>query len=317
MLARICVAAFAALPLMSCTSVVQVRDSDDKKLRGIPFYVKNEYFRQVSVYRETWYRLTLKAEKKLVDFKDGKEVLLDRGTQSFTREVLNVDDPAIIAIKTSILNSDNANIDRAKGVINDFQALTPRGKNTNESLLSNSVGSEWVVESGTTYFLNAPLPWFGAGNLTQKLNPDGTLSEVTSNPDTKLSEGIAAWLPLKEFLTGKFVKAAAVAANDDDEKSDVAKALPYFALQGGSNRLPDKQYVYILSLDIEETGFETSVSSDLSEKRLKIASALPLAAGNLAITRKPLESEPKKKSDDSPTIGISGSIKLPKEKSGS
>jgi hypothetical protein len=305
--------ALASILMSSCTSVVKVKQGETK-LSGIPFFMKNEVFRQVTVNRETWYRLTLKLDKKLVETKDGKEVLLDRGTQSFVAEAKDINDKQVIAIKSAILRADTSNVDDAIQLIKDFQAIPSRGVATNLSELKNDIASEWVVDDTKVYYLNAPLPWFGTGNLTQKLNPDGTMSEVTSNPDTKLSEGISALLPVKEYLSGEFIDPAPAAASDPNKISDVQKGARMFLAQGGTRDLKSKQFVYLISLSTDEIGYEVTLQGPPQDKRPSLGKSLVAGDAGVSIERKPVPVEEKTAKDETPTIGISGSIKLPKEK---
>ena len=109
--------------------------------------------------------------------------------------------------------------------------------------------------------MNAPLPWFGAGSLTQELNQDGTLSKATSTPDTKMEGGITSLIPFKEYLTGRFVQ--------DLKDETPANALNAVTPEGIiwlesvrrrafqiSRDKKDVQVVYVLSLSTEEIGQE-------------------------------------------------------------
>ena len=313
MIARALATATLATVVASCASLVKVKDKDDNDVAGIPFYVKNEYFRQETVYRQTWYRLTLTVHKKVVDTKDGKEELLDRGTQNFTVEVLKYNDEKIVALKKSILAGDTSDVLITNDLIDQFNNLPQRGDKTNENCIKNGIVSEWQVDDSRTYYLNGPLPWFGTGSLTQELNGDGTLSKAISTADTKLAEGIASWIPLKEYLTGEFIEPATEAAKDDQTMAMIAEGVHGIVEQGGTPQTRTKQLVYILSLAIEEVGYETTLTGDPADSRpAKTPGPLALNAKDVAFFRKPLEEKKEEKKDDAPTIGISGSIKLPK-----
>jgi hypothetical protein len=312
-------AAIAAIPLCSCVNVVRVKHMKPSATTatsesGIPFYVKAERFRQVTVYRESWYLLTLKVDKKLVELKDGKEVLLDRGSLSFSAEAKDLSDKDIVDIKSWIVRSNNSDVNDALAVIAKFQGLSPRNGGFNQVDLKNEIESEWVVDSARTYYLNAPLPWFGTGSLTQKINADGTLAEATATADTKLAEGLGAILPLKEFLTGEFIDPAPAANADPSKSADVQKGLRAFISQGGTPNLTTKQYVYVLSLSTEETGFEVTLKSAPVGARPTLGAALTTTSPGASLVRKPLPVKVEPPADDTPTIGISGNIKLPKPK---
>ena len=298
--------------LTSCASIVKVKDNADNKVSGIPFYVKNEYFRQETVYRETWYRLTLTVQKKLVDKKDGKEAL--KGTESFQAEVLDNRNDSIIEIKKAILEGDTSDVRIALALIDKFNNIKQRNGETIQKCVSNGIVSEWWVDDERTYYLNGALPWFGSGTLTQKLNDNGTLSETTSIADSKLAEAVASWIPLKEYLTGEFVEPAVEAVKDDNTKGTVSMLTHGIVQQGGTSQLATKEFAYVLSLTIEEVGYETTLTGDPVDRRPTLTPPpLALTAQTVAFSQKPLEEKGKEeKKEDAPTIGISGTIKLPK-----
>lgn len=312
MFARALATVSLAIVLVSCTSIVKVKDKDEKDVAGIPFYVKNEYFRHESVVRETWFRLTLTVQKKLADSKDGKESVLS--TESFVIEVLNRNDDSVIALKKGILKGNTSSVKNAIRLIDQFQQIPQRAGKMTEKCIKNGIVSEWRVDDNRTYYLNAPLPWFGTGSLTQELNENGTLSKAISTADTKLAEAVASWIPLKEYLTGEFVEPATEAAKDPETKGLVTMGRHAIVGQGGTDDAASKKLAFILSLSIEETGIETTMTGEPVDFRPETTPVcLSLPATNVTFSQKSLEEKGKEeKKDDAPTIGISGSIKLPK-----
>jgi hypothetical protein len=321
---RLIVVALVGLSLASCVNVVRVRDragtaATTTKRDGVPFYIKVERFVHTTAYADTWIRATLTVEKKLVDNKDGKEVLVDVGQQSRIKNLVNAPKPALNAIKDEILRANNADIAQAEAVIRKFDVLNEIdfGIPRNPPIVRNVVDSAWVVDSTKTYYLNAPLPWFGAGNLTQKLAADGTLSEVISAPDTKIGEGLSTLIPFKEYLTGRYVKPAPAAATDPATKSDVESAFRQYRLIDPRTTLTDKVYVYVISLNIEEVGYEYTLTTRPKETREEAEKETPpfsAVASNMAeFTRKEIGGKKDdEKKDEGPEIGISGTINLPK-----
>ena len=235
------VLACIALTLASCVNVVKVKEETlkadnktaDRSVEGIPFYVKTEMFKQVTVYRQTWFRATLTVSQKLVDIKENKKVTSDAGAQTFMRDIPKkwiistgeVD--KLTKLKQDILKANTVpSVDAAK-LIADFGRLDAIDPNTlpEPELVGNAISSTWVVDRSRTYYLNAPLPWFGAGSLTQELSSDGTLTKAISAPDTKAVEGLSALIPFKEYLTGEFVKTAAEAVTEGSSIEVQVKSL--------------------------------------------------------------------------------------------
>jgi hypothetical protein len=308
--------------LCSCASVIWVKQkpsgSNDKPtdLPGVPFYVKTQQFKQTSVYNKTWLRATLTVEKKWRDRKTGKDT--ERGKESFARDVAKASSTNPLEnLRTAILKSNNTSVDAALRLVESFTKIdSVKEADVPAVLVKNSIESEWVVDAGNTYYLNAPLPWFGTGNLSQELNSDGTLSKASSNPDTKLAEGISALLPLKEFLTGEFVKPGKDATSDSSTKNDaVGSFLASMAKRPGA-KVEEGDFVYVLSLDVTEVGHEYTLMRPPQHQKPAVA-AIPfsaIASDEAMFEMKDLGSDKEDKGDDkdTPKIGISGSITLPK-----
>jgi hypothetical protein len=319
-----------AVTLAGC-SVVQVSEkaSGDTKstdIDGIPFYVKVEKFKRITTYTETWLRATLTVEKKAIDTADKKEVVVDAGKQPYVMDIPKGSNPALTAIKKTLLNAETEDAGTAEKVIDDFQKLAPYDhSNAKPERVSNDIESEWVVDRSKTYYINAPLPWFGSASLTQKLAPDGTLTEVTSTPDTKLAEGLSTLIPFKEFLSGKFVESVAdatEAAPSEDDKMKISQALQSLDLdvpvRGAREKARTRRIVFAITLTIEEVGYEYTLST-LPQATpftdLKPLCFKDIDAGKVLFARKDIAVGRKEedKKQDGQKIGIAGSISLPKE----
>lgn len=286
--------------LGACANVVRVNEKkgdEVEPVKGIPFYVKTQTFQQVTVYRQTWLRARLTVTPKSSDPKAS-------GAQEFTRDLLKSRDLAaaqkdqLSEFKQVVLKANGETIDLPK-LIADFNALPGIDLEQNRpapDLVSNTVASEWGVDRTRTYYLNAPLPWFGSGNLTQKLADNGTLQEVVSAPDTKLAEGLSSLIPFKEYLSGEFVK-----KQPDTEASSL--------------RPPP---LYELSLVLDEVGYEYSLSTQPSatplvpKEPLKFSTVIDRTA---LFTRKAIGGDAKAEApkDEGQKIGISGNISFPKD----
>ena len=317
------------LILGGCSNVLWVKedgttsDSPPKKaypkVGGVPFYVKKQQFTHTSTYQQTWIRATLLVKRISVDNKTGKQVSSSDHPiiKNLAKDQLAVLDP----VRTAILNADADNFDSGMNAIKTFQDLKDVGlANVKEVLVANDVRSEVVVDYEKKYYLNAPLPWFGTGNLSQKLSGDGTLTDVTSNPDTKLSEGLAALLPLKEYLTGEFVKSGTEAAEDPDTEDDVELFNFKQRSFNPAFKLSQSKYKLELTLKLEEVGYEYVLSRNPVSDRPKPIHAISfveMADGSAYFTRKEIGGEEKegKKDDKDETrkIAITGAIILPKD----
>jgi hypothetical protein len=308
--------------LCACTNVLWVKRNagnesspDYKKMPGIPFYAKTLQFKHASVYVRTWLRVTLTVEKKTVDTKDGKEVLLDGSKQIIPLDLRKEDAKLLAPIRIAIINANTKTAADAVQFVKDFSALpaVTSDDGVPPVLIKNVVESELVVDNDHRYYLNAPLPWFGTGNLTQELNPDGTLSKVTSNPDTKLAEGISALLPLKEYLTGEFVQPSKTAVTDPSTSTDANKGVFKMLAVRPSFKLNDGEFVYVLSLSVEEVGREYTMTTK-PEKSWPSTIAIALDDSSAMMSRRDLgtEEKPLETKEEGSTVGISGSIKFPK-----
>lgn len=303
----------------------EASDGNSTKVDGIPFYVKVEKFKKTTTYTETWLRATLTVQVKAIDTKDNKESIVDAGKQPYIVDIPKGPNTALAEIKTKILDSDTASAGAAKEVIDAFVKLELYDHKTAvPEAVANVVTSEWVVDRNKTYYLNAPLPWFGAASLTQKLASDGTLTEMTSAPDTKLAEGLATLIPFKEFLSGKFVETVADAtktAATPDDKMALTKALKGIDLSSppkpAMEKEKDRRVVYAMTLAVDEVGYEyvlTSLPQDQPVTDLSALKFADVAADKALFTRKPLGgAKEEEKKDEGQKIGIAGSINFPRQ----
>lgn len=307
--------------LVGCTHVLWVKEkegtSDYEKVPGVPFYAKKETFRHTSVYVKSWLRATLTVEKKAVDKKAGNEAPADSVKQVFTKDLLKGNAGLLTPIKTGIIDANLSSVDEAQRLIKLFNQLPGIADDSTVTavLVKNTVESEWVVDSSKRYYLNAPLPWFGTGNLTQELNSDGTLAKATSNPDTKLMEGISGLIPFKEYLSGKFVKPGASAATDSNTKADTEAGFRALRQQNKAFKRDDGELVYLLSIAVEEAGHEYTLTSKPSDTWPASETEIPFADKNALVTRKDLSAGDKAedKKEEGAKIGINGSIQFPKD----
>jgi hypothetical protein len=319
--------ALMVLGVVGC-GVVRVSErtdsSDPKKIDGIPFYVKVEKFKKTSTYVQTWLRATLTVEKKAIDTKQGKEVIVDAGKQPFIKDIPKDSLAQLYPIRLKIMNAETQSPGTAAGIVKAFEALALYAQGSAQpELLSNVITSEWVVDRNRTYYLNAPLPWFGNASLTQKLASDGTLTEATSSSDTKLAEGLGALIPFKEFLTGEFVETptqATANAISDAEKARIRSALMGFDRQ--TSIVPfaeiekDRRIVYAITLSVEEVGYEYTLATVPQSEPIVDLSAISFVnggAGPSLFTRKVIGAKTnEEKKTEGQKIGITGTVEFPK-----
>jgi hypothetical protein len=171
--------------------------------------------------------------------------------------------------------------------------IKPERNPLSNDLVSNSLAQVAIVDYDKPYYLNGPLPWFGSTKVSAELNTDGTLSQGAIEPETKLAEGIAALLPLKEFLTGKFVKT------------------PTPGAAGGG--------LMEYKLTVEPRGYRYTITADYSSdpcREVKLdaeCKVKPLIKkGDNLWVRTPLDSPSAEKKGDGDAITFSGNITLPK-----
>ena len=315
-----------SLALTSCTHVVSVTRVQTTALMsgvqpGIPFYVKTDLFHRTSVYDTTWLHATLTISQKIVHGDTGKEATPDESKQSFVRNIARSNKTVLDDLARRIIADPTRDIVIALAIVSSFREipevdfLQPR----NPVLVKNSIDSEWVVDSTATYFLNGPLPWFGAGNLSQELNADGTLSKASASPDTKLAEGLSSLLPIKEFLSGKFVQAAPAAAAAAPVAVNLYshKILMDLGPTDPKKPLEGKNVEWTISLQIEELGYRYTLTTLPQRGAITDASPIPFTSqggATVLVRREDIgkDSSAESKGGKDNVIGISGSITLPK-----
>jgi hypothetical protein len=308
--------------LAACADVVHVTRKEtaslgnETKMDGLPFYIKVERFQQSTVYIKTWLRVTLTVQKQLRDKQGGGSAPAGGPKDVYQKDIAQ-DYAELARIKEAILKADSSSADDALAVIAQFTQMKGITSDTDIApiMTKNALDSVWIVDQSHTYYLNAPFPWFGTGNLTQELNPDGTLSKASSNPESKVAEGISTLLPLKEFLSGKFVKSGADAAKESSTQSDTAKAFAIIKSIRPTAKIAETEFVYQISLETTQVGHEYTLTKPPAVVRqdpLPPITFQELTANKALVSMKDLGA-PDTDKDDSQKIGISGTINLPKD----
>ena len=306
-----------------CTNTVWVREKQQnggevtyEQLGGIPFFIKKEVWNQSTTYSQTWLKASLTIDKKLVITKDDKPSYFDGYSQVFTKQIVKERLPDLYKIKEQIMKAGILQNNEVNELVIQFSSIES-DLDINDIVpdrVGNTITSSWVVDEKNKFYLNAPLPWFGTGNLTQEINSDGTLSKVVSNPDTKLAEGLSSLIPFKEYFTGKYVdplgdNSDADAAEKISDVESLTKSLPDMRL---SEIKPSSKILNIVSLNIEETGYLYTFSKTHEEITPNVES-IPYDLDSGFYTRTSLggEKKIKERKDEGEKIGLSGSISFP------
>ena len=147
----------ATMLVASCTNVLWVKErvaeGDKVKYRrigGVPFYVKREQFKQTTVYAKTWLKSTLTVDRRVMDVRLGKELVLESSKQSFQRQLLSENSDRLSPIKLAIINARVESSEDAHQVIRNFEALRSicDDSTVRAVILKNVMESEWVVDEG-------------------------------------------------------------------------------------------------------------------------------------------------------------------------
>lgn len=321
-----------AMPLLvtllttGCANTVWVREkaTDEsgatvyKQIGGIPFFAKKEVFNQTTAYTKTWLVATLTVEKTLLTKTNDKYETFSLDKQNFEKAIDRTSYPDLDKIKQDIVKSGDKNgqdVDKLIAAFASIPTLTDPTSVKPEQT-GNSIASAWIVNQAERYYLNAPLPWFGASNLSHEQNPDGTLSKVTSNPDTKLAEGISSLIPLKEYLTGEYVdplkaktdaQAAATLAGEKSLSTLMAtKDIPKLKAES--------DVIYKVSLNINESGYIYKFNKQ-HDKLPTDVSPLPFDTAKGTYTRENIGAKPSQNGDDKKdkSIGLNGTIQFPED----
>lgn len=280
--------------LSGCSSTILVHEketgSKDKavSVKGIPFYVKVEKYEQNTKYEKIWIEATL-----TVDLIAGtNKKTIQKITRYFAKDQMQ----EIIDFRDSVSKTVDCDQKKYKQIVNKFNNM--RGEVSpdpiKEELISNTLKSMWVVDGSKTYYLNAPLLWFGKNTLSHTLKDDGTLATASSAPDTQLAQGISTLLPVKDFFT-----------------SIVTSVLKTSTMSGAGSRSAGKENKYQISIDLEEKGY---VYTFCEQNDKKPVGPIKFDIINGFFVREALDfktEEAPKKSDEK-SIGFNGEITLPK-----
>lgn len=196
-------AALIIMTMFSCAKILSVHD-DNKKVKGIPFFIKKQIIQQETRYLYWWYEISLVKVEKEGDKVTEEEIIKKSVVASTEQRVLD----ELIKKVSDFTDSNEALKKEIKAMVEGLTAAADPFRQvsaSNVNLISNTWQAATIVDYEHPYYLNGVLPWFGTGSFTQKLNADGTLGEASAEADTKLGDFITSILPIKELLSAKLI----------------------------------------------------------------------------------------------------------------
>lgn len=315
----------ATLLVAGCTNTVWVKEkttndsgeTNYKQIGGIPFFIKKEVFNQTTAYAQTWLVATMTVERLLLTKNNDKyeTFLLDK--QNYEKGIHKANYQALDLIKQNIVKSGKKSGQDVDKLIAEFASIPTLidPSSVQPEPIYNTIVSEWIVNQAERYYLNAPLPWFGSSNLSHEQSPDGTLSKVTSTPDTKLAEGISTLIPLKEYLTGKYVDSLAEKTDAEAAKS-LAEGGESFSKHMATTDFykikAESDVIYKVSLNINESGYIFKFNKQYSKYPQNI-SLLPFDMMSGTYIRENIDAKKNKNIDEKKgnSIGLNGTIEFP------
>jgi len=273
-----------------------------REVAGIPFYVKKEVFVQETTYEHRWLNATLTVEEKETRIiKNKTETVLVR-SQTIPKSLAKDRSHELDAIKTKIQKGGTVNKKDADKLVSTFKEIPVI--EIPAECIGNEVKSTWIVHGGKTYYLNAPLPWFGSASLTQELNSDGTLSKTSVNADTKLAESVASLIPIKEYLTGNLIGVpdSSISPREEFISGEI------------------RTIVYTLSLSVSEEGYRYRFTKRFKDRELP-AAVPPIAfdTKNGLFTREAIipRVDSSVETGEGKKVGVAGTISFPEGWGGS
>lgn len=300
--------AAVTLLITSC-NVLRVSKGDgaaNTQCEGIPFYVQKEVYKQETKYQYTWIEVSLSS----VQEKEGAK------PSSTTIWRLTPDD-SLIRYLNSVTSMTEMTVDEVNNFLKQMEKskaanLNP-DSNSIKQVISNSCKPELIVDYSTKYYLNARKPLFGNTTVTQKLAPNGTLSESSATVESSLDEiaiaaiGLATPLAsIKVAQIGAAVTSVAALQPADDIK--MAKEA------GGKAKINPVSDKIKYTISIREAGYIYTFTK-YHDSFVSCNSQMikpNLSQGNFSRTAYTAQESESK--DNKKAIKVEGSIELPEAK---
>lgn len=273
----------ASLVLAGCSTLHVSRGAhgakDSETVAGVPFYVKRHVYEQVTTYRKNWYRARVLREEwvSLADEKPPQITLVDERfvdeavatSAALGRAVAGLagfglritpDEPQLRRDLEEIVRlMDQAAPRRDLAAV---KAVSP------SAMVSNVIRTQLVVDDSNVYYINGVHPISGKGEATFKLSAENTLTEVESALESKPQDLVTGLLPVKEYLTEKYVtplKTPAPAAGSDGQKALLSNKRNLGLLGMGLRESEDARVVRF-RIEFVPEGETTTLSCRLSAR---------------------------------------------------
>ena len=312
---------FFSVILSSCVSTMTITN-DSGKVKGIPFYTPKAVVKQETKYLYNWDVISLIKEEK-------KDKITS--TPILTKRILKGQDLSQLERSLESLNNSKNIKHDLENVINEIKKLNVASLQSKDIKTDNVIDNKWTrqteVNYSTKYYINSKLPWFGSSTLSQKLAPDGTLSEATGTSDSQIDELLTSIVGLAAPISS--VKVAKIENEVTPQVSEEMELLKSYNESNFKNLdksvLPNmlsdlRKEIITYKLKIEEEGFIYTFTkiheindSNIADKPI----VFDLYDGNYTRSNWSTKEkeETKEKEDEKPTINVSGNIQLPSDKS--
>jgi len=283
-----------ALILTGCGEVYHVRAHNPQKPAGIPFYSIAGACVQETVYATPYYLVTLKIS--------GSSGALLSDTTKLSTAGRNSPDMRGLISELSKPQPDSGTIQTAWANLKERWSLDPtlQANDPNvqpvQFLLRNSSKAISTVDYGHEYSINQQKPFAGSASSDYKLSSDGTLSEAQGQVEDKTLETVVGALPLSDLI-----KSAAGIASKTGTAGATELEPVHFSLEQ-EERVRTTTYT-----------LTSAYSANCPTGAALSSTTAGVSTTNADVGAKDLNgsSDNSKKADDS-SIGISGTITLPK-----
>ena len=225
-LAIVLVTAILMITAGCAKTVLVYRDeSGNKKLPGIMYYAKKGVYKQTTVYRRSYLRVSLKITEILPPENQGaKNREVSRPTM--TINVPKDKDGSNALQEFAVFLNRKISATDAVRKFGDLPKIDITTLSWEKSPVSNSVVLTTEVDYQNTYYINSNSPWFGSGSLNAELHADGTLTKADATVEPGIAEGLPELIPFKEFLEARHVVTTTASPDTDPEASYAAFRVP-------------------------------------------------------------------------------------------
>jgi hypothetical protein len=285
--------------------------SEKKAVDGVPFYKKIPVWLQTSVYLDPYYEISLFVSQG----EPGKGVATT-AIPSAKMLIAESDLPKFsnFVNQAKKLTSEGAIISKFKRIVPEKDQYKIRGPSSFKDipkeegpkkdsmklpkLYSNSTEEKIVVDWKNLYYINYLVPVVGSSSLTAEFGDDGTLTKAAGETEDKTLEtivgAVSTFLPIKEFLTDKWIPQAAA------KRGGVRETKGMIAISLGIEKKICKYTLTEVHRKLGEDNQEIALDSRSANKALEILDA-------------DSAKKDEKKNDAKKALEFSGQVTLPRE----